>query len=264
MTQLQLIKYNAAVQALAEAKAVDEVKDLRDKAEAMRIYGMQAKNKTLEVDAAEIRIRAERRLGELIAAQKAAGGLNAGTKGQLKGKDEDGFLAVVGHDRQKKAPTLAEVGISKDLSSRAQKLAAVPEEQFEQEVGEWRERVSAENARVSVRLEKSGEAALNQAPVHEYNPNDELQATIDALMEEVERLQRLAAVNWKAAQADVDAQEMADLWDEREKEIRLLQAEIKTLRSTRDELMNSRNEAIRAEKYWRKQAAKAGVKEAIQ
>lgn len=57
--------------------------------------------------------------------------------------------SVVGHDR---IPTLAEVGISKDLSSRAQKLAAVPEAQFEAEVSEWRERVAAEGARVSARL----------------------------------------------------------------------------------------------------------------
>ena len=67
-----LIKYEAACLALAECKAVDEVKSWVDKAAAMHAYGRMAKDKTLEVDAAEIRIRAERRLGELIAAQKAS------------------------------------------------------------------------------------------------------------------------------------------------------------------------------------------------
>ena len=61
MTQ-QLIRYDAAVRALAECKAVDEVKDWHDKAAAMQAYGRIAKDKALETDAAEIRIRAERRL----------------------------------------------------------------------------------------------------------------------------------------------------------------------------------------------------------
>src|SRR5690606_23443592 len=65
-----LTKYDAACRALAEAKATDEVKSVRDKAEAMRVYAHQAKNRQLEIDAAEIRIRAERRLGELIVEQK--------------------------------------------------------------------------------------------------------------------------------------------------------------------------------------------------
>lgn len=41
---------------------------------------------------------AERRLGEMIVAQKAAVGLSAGTRGQLAGRDSS---AVVSHDRQK-------------------------------------------------------------------------------------------------------------------------------------------------------------------
>jgi hypothetical protein len=39
---------------------------LRDKAEAMRAYARQAINKQLEMDAAEIRMRAGRRLGERL------------------------------------------------------------------------------------------------------------------------------------------------------------------------------------------------------
>ena len=73
-----LIRYEAACRAVAEAKTVDEAKDLRDKAEAMRAYARQAKNRQLEVDTAEIRMRAERRLGEIIKAQKDTVGLAKG------------------------------------------------------------------------------------------------------------------------------------------------------------------------------------------
>ncbi len=44
----------------------------------MRAYAKQARDRSLEVDAAEIRIKAERRLGELIRAQKETVGLNKG------------------------------------------------------------------------------------------------------------------------------------------------------------------------------------------
>ena len=166
-----LIKYDAACRALAEAKAVDEVKDLRDKAEAMRIYGMQAKNKALEVDAAEIRIRAERRLGELLIAQKAGDGLNKGGRPAEK-TPRDGRGVSEGTPTQKKtlrdgrgvsAPTLADSGIGYDLSSRAQKIAAVPVDEFESHVGEWRERVVQEGVRVTTNLVAAGERAIAEA-----------------------------------------------------------------------------------------------------
>ena len=74
----QLVKYEAACRAVAEAASIDEAKDFRDKSEAMRAYAKQAKNKQLEVQSAEIRIRAERRIGELMAAQRDAGALSEG------------------------------------------------------------------------------------------------------------------------------------------------------------------------------------------
>lgn len=186
----RLVRYEAACKALAEARAVDEVQDIRNKAEAMRVYGMQAKNKTLEVDAAEIRIRAERKLGELLAQQKAGPGLNTGARGIGKSAVPTG----------NRTPTLAEAGIDKKLSSRAQKMAAVPAAEFEAEVGEWRQRVQAENARVTTRLEKAGERASKniEKPEPEGFDSPTLAELVDELQAENTRLTALI----KASEAD--------------------------------------------------------------
>jgi N6-adenosine-specific RNA methylase IME4 len=153
-----LVHYDAACRALAEAKSVDEVKTVHDKAEAMRAYARQARNRGLEIDAAEIRMRAERRLGEMIGQQKETIGL-AKPGPKIGSSSEPNYR-----------PTLAEIGIDKKLSSRAQKMAAVPEAKFEGMVGEWRETVQRENERVTTRLLREGEKAerdevLNAAPI---------------------------------------------------------------------------------------------------
>lgn len=106
-------RWNAAAHALAECRKVDEVKGWVDKAAALTEYARQAKDRHLELDAGEIRIRAERRLGQLLAEQKAAGQMHPG------GRPETGALGepVLVDEKPK---TLSESGISKKLSSRAQ------------------------------------------------------------------------------------------------------------------------------------------------
>jgi hypothetical protein len=97
---------------------------LRPDAAAARI----AKDKQLEIDASEIRIRAERRLGEMIREQKNGEGL-----AKPGPKPEIGT-----HKEPNSTPTLADIGISKKLSSRAQSLAAIPDEDFEVTLDEHR------------------------------------------------------------------------------------------------------------------------------
>ena len=121
---MNLVRYEAACRALTECKAVDEVKRGRTRPLPSGVWP-DGKGKTLEVDAAEIRIRAER-LGELIAAQKATVGLNTGAAGI-------GKSALPA--RRALKPDSPDMGISHNLSSRSQLLAAVSEAEFESELG---------------------------------------------------------------------------------------------------------------------------------
>jgi hypothetical protein len=121
---LALSRYDVACRALAAAKAVDDVMDVVAHADAVRVYARQAKNRQMEVDAVEIRIRAERRLGELMAAQKA-------TVGVAKPPPPAGRNGRVVERPNHMPPTLAEAGIDKNLAHRARSYAAVPPEKFE-------------------------------------------------------------------------------------------------------------------------------------
>lgn len=153
-----LVHYEAACLALSKARSVDEVKLIRDRHDAIRAAARVAKNKQLEMDACEIRIRAERRLGEMMREQKETVGLNKGAMGTGSNQHQKKVRVLL-----EPAPiTLAEVGIGKTLADRARKLAAVPEDEFEEEMSEWRDRVSEESKRVTTRLERKGEIQIHR------------------------------------------------------------------------------------------------------
>jgi hypothetical protein len=172
----ELVKYDAACRAVAEAASIDEAKEFRDQSEAMRAYARQAKNKQMEAQAAEIRFRAERRIGELMEAQREGGHMSRGAAEPGIGK-----RGSETNPRYADAPpSLEEVGIDKKTADRARKYAAIPEDEFNGIVGDWRERVEAENARVTVDLLAAGKKAQDRSQIGaEAEPEPEPEPTPD-------------------------------------------------------------------------------------
>lgn len=139
----QLIKYDTACRAIAEAKRVDEVKSIRDVSIAMKAYARQAGNREMEADAIEIRMRATRRMDQMRIEQKNTIGLNKGGWSNLRGGS---------------APaTLAEAGINKDLAKEGRKLGALTEPEFEQAVSTARD-VIGKVVRTALQNEDKAEA----------------------------------------------------------------------------------------------------------
>jgi N6-adenosine-specific RNA methylase IME4 len=120
-----LTLYETASRALAACRTVDEVKTWHDKAAALQEYARRAKDGTLIAEAVEVRELAERRLGEVIAEHKGAGGLA-----------HTGRPPKIGRSGRPISLGLDELGVSKDLSSRSQKKAALPEAKFKALVAE--------------------------------------------------------------------------------------------------------------------------------
>jgi N6-adenosine-specific RNA methylase IME4 len=119
MDHQSLIQLDRAKGAIMQARSVQELKGIRDKAEALRVYARQAKD-SLEIQnhCAEIKIRAERRAGEMLRdAEKHKGGRP--TKNQS-------------HD----VTSLKDADISKMESHRWQRVASVPEPVFEHHIAE--------------------------------------------------------------------------------------------------------------------------------
>ena len=151
-----LTRYDAFIRALAEVKAVDEVVAIRDKAAALAAAARIANNHQAEADAVAIRLRATRRLGQLMQAQKDAVGFNRGAAGGGKKAGPRGSLV----NPRDLRPTLASQGIDKRLANQARLLSAPSEKDFEALVADTHDKVAraVRNAMREVEIEQEREA----------------------------------------------------------------------------------------------------------
>jgi len=121
---VELVRYTAMCAAIAECHAVDEALDIHDKARALEVYAKQARNTEAEGKARDVRIRAERRTGELLADLARA---NGGDHRSVKAVGHDGALL----EPSPYALALNANAIPRRTADRYQQLAAVPAEVFE-------------------------------------------------------------------------------------------------------------------------------------
>ena len=253
----QLTKYDAARHALQVASTVDEVKDIRDKAEAMAAYARQARDTELIKWATEIKVRAERRAGQMLAEMPKA----TGAKGV-------GPIAVPSCDRNQ-PPTLAEIGITKNDSSRWQKLAAVSDEQFEAAVAAAKDVAGEVTTAAMMRAAKTDEEQNQEkkpAKEAKHKPAviSEDRAT-EITAENAELRERIAEIARDAQEAIEENSQMAAIFDADDRlaaamaEIKRLKAEVVSLKEQLAGAIGTRNEAIRSAKYYKSKCEKVAA-----
>lgn len=256
-----LTKYDAARNALQIAVTVDEVKDIRDKSEAMAAYARQAKDTELLKWATEIKVRAERRAGQLLAEMPKARGV------VLSGKDSIGGTIVV--PPKNDAPTLSEMGVSKNESSRWQKLASISDEQFESAVASAKDKAGEVTTAAMMRAAKTDEEQNQEKkPAKEAKPkpaviSEDRAAEITA--ENAELRERIAEIARDAQEAIEDNSQMAAIFEADDRlaaamaEIKRLKAEVVSLKEQLAGAIGTRNEAIRSAKYYKAKCEKVAA-----
>lgn len=115
----QLLKYDIARKAIAQAVEIDDVAEISNRAEAMRAYAKQIHDTDSEIHMAEIKLRAKRKIGEISRDMETNAGrpfvYNSPSAGVIKSKAQE----------------LKQAGISTQEASRCEKIAGIDEDEFE-------------------------------------------------------------------------------------------------------------------------------------
>jgi hypothetical protein len=153
---------------LAEARDLTEVREVIGKAEAIRHY-LKQQGEALEAQniAAEIKLRAERRAGELLKEAPRA------EKGRPPEKRNDPLHFA--------PPTLEDLGIGRMQSSRYQAIASVPEPVFEEHIEEAKAKGKPITTNGALRLAKALAAPSEPPPAPVWRVDEAVEELIDTL-----------------------------------------------------------------------------------
>jgi len=190
-----LAAYDRARAAIAEARTVKATLEIRGQIEHLKLYARQVQDRELLAEATELQLRAERHLGEQLAAAEKAGELRArGERGKAKGAPAD--------DAPRPA-TLPEIGVDYKLSAASRKAAAMSEQDFEANVTAARDRIRSGRAIV---IDVAGSRAIMSSRVEaddslDYFPTPPwaTRALIDLVLFEALSIEVNDAIAWEPA-----------------------------------------------------------------
>jgi len=136
-----LVQLSKAVQLLSEARTLDDVTQIHSMARAAEEYARAEKlGNQAEHHAREIRLRAARKAGAILREMAEKG--ERRKRGVSKGPQTHHV------ERNDMVPTLTHLGITGDQSTRWQRLAAVPEDEFADRIANgWGETAIARGQR---------------------------------------------------------------------------------------------------------------------
>lgn len=162
-----LARLSAARTALSQAKSMEDILAIRDIAEAARVYAKAARESLAAQNfAAEIKLRAERKAGELLKQmEKRNGSRGVGKK----------------VDSQDDRPLLSDIGVGHNESKRWQKEATVSEAKFEELITECTDKGKELTQAELLRVAGAGHVSQATGENEWYTPPEWIEAARKAM-----------------------------------------------------------------------------------